>query len=149
MNTKLLIGVSLLIALQANATESEKKSTASKQYADVHFHISNYTMQGMSLKTFLDTYMKHQHGNSITRSVVMPIPLQQKWDSFEHYAKNKMPPNYYLGPASELYYYSFVDAMIAKEYEQLSESDKARLDPMITGFNPMDQYAAQHIKRVL
>jgi predicted TIM-barrel fold metal-dependent hydrolase len=48
-----------------------------------------------------------------------------------------------------LYYYSFTDAWIAKAYESLSLEERARVDPMITGFNPADMYAADHIRRVL
>jgi hypothetical protein len=141
MNKKLLTTLlSILITTQTHA-----KDEAVEQYADVHFHVSNYAAQGISLKTFIDDYM----GKRIARSVVMPIPLHQKWDSFEQYAKQEIAPNYYLGPKAELYYYSFVDAMVAQEYQHLSKKDQARLDPMITGFNPMDYYAAQQIKRVL
>jgi predicted TIM-barrel fold metal-dependent hydrolase len=48
-----------------------------------------------------------------------------------------------------LYYYSFTDAWIAMAYKSLPEEQRARLDPMITGFNPSDMYAADHIRRVL
>jgi len=34
-------------------------------------------------------------------------------------------------------------------YRSLPPADQARFDPMITGFNPADMYAAAHIKRVL
>jgi hypothetical protein len=48
-----------------------------------------------------------------------------------------------------LYYYSFTDAYIAMAYKSLTKEQQARFDPMITGFNPADMYAADHIKRVL
>jgi hypothetical protein len=115
------------------------------RYIDSHFHIANYAMQGVPLKTLIDKYM----GDKIIRSVVFPLPLQQKWDRFEHYAADKMPPNYYMGPKAGMYYYSFIDAMVAIEYLKLSDADKSRLDPMIVGFNPMDQYGVNHIKRLL
>ncbi len=118
---------------------------AKDAYADAHFHISNYAYQGVSLKNLV----RHYLGGKIVRSTVMPLPLQQKWDPFEHYADDKIVPNYYMGPKAELYYYAFADAMIAKEFQTLSQREKAMLDPMITGFNPMDAYAAQHIKRAL
>jgi hypothetical protein len=102
-------------------------------------------MQGVPLKLFIDEYM----GGKIARSTVFGLPLQQKWDPYEHYASDKMPPNYYMGPKAGMYYYSFIDAMVAMEYLKLSAADKARLDPMIVGFNPMDQYGVQHIKRML
>ena len=39
--------------------------------------------------------------------------------------------------------------MIAMAYKSLKPEQQARLDPMITGFNPTDMYAADHIRRVL
>ncbi|HJW08601.1 MAG TPA: amidohydrolase family protein [Holophagaceae bacterium] len=112
---------------------------------DSHFHIANYAMQGAHLHEFVHDYM----GDKVLRSVVSGLPLQQKWDSFEQFAGGRMPPNYYMGPKAGLYYYSFIDAMIAMDYRTLSSEDKARLDPMIVGFNPMDQFGVQHIKRML
>lgn len=38
---------------------------------------------------------------------------------------------------------------MAMAYRSLTREQQARLDPMITGFNPADMYAADHIKRVL
>lgn len=136
-----------LLAACANlqAPSGRPLDESPNRYVDAHFHVSNYAYQGVSLKTLIDRYM----GDKIVRSVVMPLPLQQKWDPFEHYAGDAMPPNYYLGPKAELYYYAFADAMIAREYGALSPADQARIDPMITGFNPMDRYAPQHIERVL
>jgi len=34
-------------------------------------------------------------------------------------------------------------------YKSLSKDEQARFDPMITGFNPTDMYAADHVRRVL
>src|SRR5262249_28446014 len=34
-------------------------------------------------------------------------------------------------------------------YRSLSKEEQARFDPMITGFNPTDMYAADHVRRVL
>ena len=118
---------------------------AADECIDSHFHIANYAMQGVPMKTLIDKYM----GDKVVRSVVFPLPLQQKWDRFEHYAGNKLPPNYYIGPKAGMYYYSFIDTMVAMDYLKLTEADKARLDPMIVGFNPMDQYGVNHIKRLL
>jgi hypothetical protein len=75
-----LIAAALL--LQACATTPPAPPLQSDHYVDTHFHISNYAYQGVSLKTLIDQYM----GDKIVRSVVMPLPLQQKWDRFEHYA---------------------------------------------------------------
>jgi len=102
-------------------------------------------MQGVPLKVLIDRYM----GDAIDRSAVFALPLQQKWDRFEHYAGDRMPPNYYLGPKAGMYYYSAVDALLAVDFLKLSAADRTRLDPMIVGFNPMDQYGVNHVKRML
>lgn len=125
-----------------------------KPLIDSHLHSSNYAVQGVSLKEFVDHYLSKSHGG-IVRSVIMPLPLQQRWDSFEGYQAYDpkkaavLGPNYYIGSKADLYYYSFTDAMYAKEYLKLPKRYQKKLDLMITGFNPMDVYAAQHIKRVL
>lgn len=142
----LLLAITVATIVLQGCAELQRPAVAPPDlYVDSHLHIANYAMQGIPLKAFIDKYM----GDKIARSAVFGLPFQQKWDRYEHYAGDKMPPNYYLGPKAGMYYYSFIDAMVAMEYLKLSAADKARLDPMIVGFNPMDQYGVQHIKRML
>jgi predicted TIM-barrel fold metal-dependent hydrolase len=85
-------------------------------------------------------------GNRVGRVAVFGIPLQQSWS----YANSgSYAPTYYLQTDAPLYYYSFTDAYIAMAYRSLTSADQARVDPMITGFNPADMYAAEHVRRVL
>ena len=72
--------------------------------------------------------------------------MQQQW-SFQN--SGDFAPTYYLQTDAPLYYYSFTDAYIAMAYRSLTPEQQARFDPMITGFNPSDMYAANHIRRVL
>jgi hypothetical protein len=85
-------------------------------------------------------------GHRVGRVAIFGIPLQQQW-SYRVDANNA--PTYYLNSDAPLYYYSFTDAWIAMAYKSLPEEQRKRLDPMITGFNPTDMYAADHIRRVL
>jgi predicted TIM-barrel fold metal-dependent hydrolase len=85
-------------------------------------------------------------GDKVGRSTVFGIPLQQTW-SYEN--SGDFAPTYYLQSDAPLYYYSFTDAWIASQYLKLRPEQRKRLDPMITGFNPADMYAADHIRRVL
>ena len=85
-------------------------------------------------------------GDRVGRVAIFSIPLQQKWDVFVSWERT---PDYYLLSDAALYYYSFVDAAIALEYRSPSDSQKTRVDPMITGFNATDIYASDHIRRVL
>jgi hypothetical protein len=147
ITAKLLLAIAIATIALQGCVRSQHLTSVSQpdSYADSHLHIANYAMQGVLLKVVIDRYM----GDNIARSTVFGLPFQQKWDRFEHYVDDKMPPNYYLGPKAGVYYYSYIDAMIATEFLKLSSRDKARLDPMIVGFNPMDQYGVQHIKRML
>lgn len=108
---------------------------------DSHFHLTNYVQEGTNIKDFVKIM-----GDKVGRVALFGIPLQQQW-SFENSGKDA--PKYYLESDAHLYYYSFTDAHIAMAYKSLSPEDQKRFDPMITGFNPTDMYAADHIKRVL
>ncbi|HXF16155.1 MAG TPA: amidohydrolase family protein [Burkholderiales bacterium] len=116
-------------------------NAAAHDFNDSHFHLTNYVQEGPSLPEFLRIM-----GERAGRVAVFGIPLQQKWDYFE---SGPRAPDYYLLTDAELYYYSFTDAIVADQYLHLSAKDRARFDPMITGFNPTDMYAVDHIRRVL
>ena len=108
---------------------------------DVHFHLTNYVQQGTDIHEFLKIM-----GTKVGRVALFGIPLQQTW-AYEN--TGDFAPTYYLQTDAPLYYYSFTDAFIAMAYRSLAPEEQARFDPMITGFNPADMYAADHIRRVL
>jgi len=108
---------------------------------DDHFHLTNYVQEGTDIRDFLKIM-----GDKVGRVALFGIPLQQTW-SYRN--TGDFAPTYYLQTDSPLYYYSFTDAFIAMSYLRLAPEDRARFDPMITGFNPADMYAADHIRRVL
>jgi predicted TIM-barrel fold metal-dependent hydrolase len=108
---------------------------------DAHLHLTNYVQEGTDIHDFLAIM-----GDRVGRVALFGIPLQQTWS---HGNTGDYAPTYYLQTDAPLYYYSFTDAYIAMAYRSLSKADQARFDPMITGFNPADMYAADHIRRVL
>jgi hypothetical protein len=134
-HTILLATALLNTALLSNA------QTSRYEFNDSHFHLTNYVQEGTDIHRFLELM-----GNNVGRVALFGIPLQQQW-SYRVDANNA--PTYYLNSDAPLYYYSFTDARIAMAYKSLSKEQQARLDPMITGFNPTDMYAADHIRRVL
>jgi predicted TIM-barrel fold metal-dependent hydrolase len=123
------------------SAQPRSTTTGSYQFNDCHFHLTNYVQEGITVQKFL-TIM----GKRVGRSALFGIPLQQQWS---YRISGDTAPTYYLDSDARLYYYSFTDAAIAMAYKSLSKSDQARFDPMITGFNPTDMYAADHIRRVL
>ena len=114
---------------------------SSPEVHDVHFHLTNYVQQGTDIRDFLKIM-----GDKVGRVALFGIPLQQTWS---YGNTGDFAPTYYLQSDAPLYYYSFTDAFIAMAYRSLTKDEQARFDPMITGFNPTDMYAADHIKRVL
>jgi predicted TIM-barrel fold metal-dependent hydrolase len=134
----------LLSTGPAAAQKSAKSSTTTKtSYIcnDSHFHLTNYIQEGTDIHDFLKIM-----GEKVGRVALFGIPLQQQW-SYEN--SGDFAPTYYLQSDAPLYYYSFTDAYIAMAYKSLTKAEQARFDPMITGFNPADMYAADHIRRVL
>jgi predicted TIM-barrel fold metal-dependent hydrolase len=108
---------------------------------DAHVHLTNYIQEGVTAQRMLELM-----GTRVNRAVLFGIPLQQQWS---YRISEKTAPKYYLESDAPLYYYSFTDAFIAMAYRSLTKAQQARFDPMITGFNPTDMYAADHIRRVL
>jgi len=129
-----LWGVMLALPLAAQQAGAD-------EFNDSHFHLTNYIQEGIDVHQFLQIM-----GRRVARSTLFGIPLQQQW-SFAN--SGEFAPTYYLQSDAPLYYYSFTDAFIASAYRALSKEEQARFDPMITGFNPADMYAVDHIRRVL
>ena len=127
----------------AGAQTKTSAKTAAGTYVvnDAHVHLTNYIQEGTDIRDFLAIM-----GDKVGRATLFGLPLQQMWS----YANTgDFAPWYYLQTDAPLYYYSFTDAVMAMAYRSLTPAQQARLDPMITGFNPADMYAVDHIKRVL
>jgi hypothetical protein len=133
----------VIAAWLAHTRRGEGRSAVAPDYLfnDSHFHLTNYIQQGTDIRKYLEIM-----GDKVGRSTLFGIPLQQTWS---HENSGDFAPTYYLHTDAPLYYYSFTDAYIARVYESLKPEQQARLDPMITGFNPADMYAVDHIRRVL
>jgi hypothetical protein len=133
--------VYVAISLTVVATGRAAGAPPAYQVNDSHFHLTNYVQEGTDVRQFLDIM-----GTRVGRVALFGIPLQQQWS---YRVSGEAAPRYYLDSDADLYYYSFTDAFIAMAYKALSPEQQARFDPMITGFNPADMYAADHIRRVL
>jgi len=140
MKTRLLAAI-VAAALGGASVGAQAPAPAADAFNDSHFHLTNYVQEGITVQDFLKIM-----GTRVQRSTLFGIPLQQQW-SFGN--SGDYAPTYYLNTDAPLYYYSFTDAFIAMSYRALPREQQARFDPMITGFNPADMYAVDHIKRVL
>jgi hypothetical protein len=131
----------LLFCSNLLAGQSGTSASSQPEVNDSHFHLTNYVQEGTDIHKFLEIM-----GAKVGHVALFGIPLQQQW-SYRN--SGNRAPTYYLQSDSPLYYYSFTDAFIAMAYKSLSKEEQERFDPMITGFNPADMYATDHIKRVL
>ena len=141
--TTVAAGLVVVIATGAGKPARRPAVPAATRYLanDSHVHLTNYVQEGPSLAKLVEVM-----GDKVGRAAVFGIPLQQTWS---HRISGDDAPTYYLDTDAELYYYSFTDATIATAYRALPKAQQARFDPMITGFNPADMYAADHVRRVL
>ncbi len=130
-----------LLGVPLGAASAQGGACPAAKYSDSHFHLTNYIQEGTDVGDYV-----RMMGSTVCRSTLFGIPLQQDWD---YGNSGAFAPTYYLQSDAPLYYYSFTDAFIAMAYRSLPADQQARLDPMITGFNPADMYAADHIRRVL
>jgi hypothetical protein len=139
---RLALALAACICLMRGAGPSHAQRAADAyEFNDAHFHLTNYIQEGIDVRRFLEIM-----GMRVGRSTLFGIPLQQTW-SYQN--SGDFAPTYYLQTDAPLYYYSFTDAYIASVYRSLPPDLQARLDPMITGFNPADMYGVDHIRRVL
>jgi len=129
----------VMLAVTQRPVRGQAARPAINDFNDVHFHLTNYIQEGTDIRDFLRIM-----GKRASRVALFGIPLQQTW-SFEN--SGNFAPTYYLQTDAPLYYYSFTDAFIAMAYRALPKEQQARFDPMITGFNPADMYAVDHIRR--
>jgi hypothetical protein len=138
---RLLFIGTFVVLLTAGVTTKVWAQGSDYEFNDSHFHLTNNVQEGPSIGDFLEMM-----GNRTGRVALFGIPLQQAWS---YRVDGDRAPRYYLHSDAPMYYYSFTDAWIAMAYKSLTKEQQARFDPMITGFNPTDMYAADHIRRVL
>src|SRR5947207_822688 len=136
----LIICAALVVCSTTHAQSNSGEQPNDYLFNDSHFHLTNYIQEGIDIHDFLKIM-----GNKAGRVALFGIPLQQQWSD----RVDDRAPTYYLNTDAPLYYYSFTDAWIAMAYKSLNKEEQARFDPMITGFDPTDMYAADHIRRVL
>jgi len=133
--------ISLVLSPCCAFSQTKAAGPNGASFNDSHFHLTNYIQEGTDIHQLLKLM-----GSTVGRSTLFGIPLQQQW-SYRN--TGDFAPTYYLDTDAKLYYYSFTDAYIAAAYRSLTPEQQQRFDPMITGFNPTDMYAADHIRRVL
>src|SRR5215469_12332895 len=101
MTSRLLLSLRALLApalfLAQLFAPTLSAQTANYDFNDSHFHLTNFTQEGPSIREFL-AMMDGKAG----RVAIFGIPFQQQWS---HRIDGDHPPTYYLHSDSPLYFY--------------------------------------------
>jgi len=123
----------------------EKATSHGEERADIpvidaHLHYVDFIQESDGL----DKLLAAMDAGHVAKAVLFGLPVKKKWESFE-----SRPPHYYLDDNARCYYYHRTDEILAGALERLPEAARARLAPLICGFNPTDRYAVRDVERML
>lgn len=115
--------------------------TAAIRYrvADAHLHYVDFLQNSDGIKTLLKA-MDHA---GVDHAMLNGLGVVKKWDAID-----PMKPMYYLADDSRAYWYSATDTIVARAVESLPETERKRFHPFISGFNPTDRNAVDHLQRM-
>ena len=125
----------LIAALSTLSVEARDYS-----YTDVHLHYVDFFQETDGMPELL----KQMDKNGIQHVMISGVPVAKKWHEDE-----PRRPRYYAGDDASVYWYSATDMIVAHALEQLSEEQRQRFHPFLSGFNPNDKNADEHVRRML
>lgn len=109
-------------------------------YADAHLHYVDFFQETDGM----DALVKAMDEGNIDHVMFSGIAVAKQWHENE-----PQKPRYYAGDDAALYWYSATDAIIVDAIENLPKAQRKRFHPFLTGFNPVDKNADEHIRRTL
>ena len=123
------------------ASAAGARSAAAYELNDSHFHLTNYVQQGPTSATSSGSWATRSAASrsSASRSS-RPGPTRTP-------ATTRRPTT--SRPTRRSTTTRSPTPASPTQYLSLTKEEQARFDPMITGFNPADMYAVDHIRRVL
>lgn len=110
------------------------------RYSDAHLHYVDFFQESEGMPALL----KAMDAAGIDQSMISGIPVAKKWHEDE-----PKRPRYYAGDDADAYWYSATDTYVAAALQPLSDEQRKRFHPFLTGFNPVDKNAVSHIERML
>lgn len=110
------------------------------RYSDAHLHYVDFFQESEGMPALL----KAMDAAGIDQSMISGIPVAKKWHEDE-----PKRPRYYAGDDADAYWYSATDTYVAAALQHLSDEQRKRFHPFLTGFNPVDKNAVSHIERML
>ncbi|MFN3580336.1 MAG: amidohydrolase family protein [Pseudomonas sp.] len=110
------------------------------RFSDAHFHYVDFFQESEGIEALL----KKMDESNIDHIMFSGIPVAKKWHENE-----PKRPRYYAGDDASAYWYSATDWIIVRALEHLTPEQRKRFHPFLSGFNPNDKNADEHIRRVL
>lgn len=111
-----------------------------RPYADAHLHYVDFFQESDGIDSLLE--LMDQQG--ISDAVLMGLPIIKMWSVTE-----PKRPKFVFADDGRVYWYSLTDEIVARAVLSLPESQQRRLHPFISGFNPGDKLAVNHVRRML
>ncbi|MFC3149775.1 amidohydrolase family protein [Litoribrevibacter euphylliae] len=135
-----LVGGLLAASLLAMPLLSEKAQARDYQFfdAEIHYQDAKQATDGM------DFLLENMEKASIEKAMITGFAVTKKWAS-----SSPRRPLAYGSDDSPVYWYSATDMLVYDAVKSLPESEQSRFYPFITGFNPTDLNAVDHIERLL
>lgn len=124
----------------AAPSPSAPVAAGARKLADAHFHLVDFLQRTDGIRAVLTA----MDVAGVTDAMITGMPLVKKWSK-----EDVRQPLYYLEDESPVYWYSATDVLVAREVLSAPESERHRLHPFITGFNPTDRNAIDHVKRMV
>lgn len=115
-------------------------AAAERRYADAHLHYVDFFQDSEGS----DALFAAMDAGRVDSVVLMGIPVMKKWHEDE-----PKKPRYYQGDDAPLYWYSATDPILAEAVRALPPARRARVHPFLSGFNPNDKNATDHIEAML
>ncbi|WP_437882407.1 amidohydrolase family protein [Pseudomonas sp. LRF_L74] len=110
------------------------------RYSDAHLHYVDFFQESDGMRPLLQA----MDAGRIEHAMISGIPVAKKWHEDE-----PKRPRYYAGDDAGAYWYSATDSIVAAAVKALPGTQRSRLHPFLSGFNPTDKNADAHIRRML
>lgn len=129
-----------LACLLLAASLAEAAQAREYRYSDAHLHYVDFFQETEGM----DALLAAMDAAGVEQSMVSGIPVAKKWHEDE-----PKRPRYYAGDDADAYWYSATDLYVAAALQKLPAQQRRRFHPFLSGFNPVDKNAANHIERML
>jgi len=128
-------GLCLLAAVCALSATARDYS-----YTDAHLHYVDFFQETDGMSSLLEQMDAH----ATEHVMISGISVAKTWHEDE-----LRRPRYYAGDDAGAYWYSATDHIVAHALEALTPAQRKRFHPFLTGFNPNDKNADEHVRRLL